>query len=72
MAVSAPPVARGLPVLGNTLSMAKDIGGFLTAQYLELGPVFGIRVLHRRFTVLAGVEANPLHDPGRHQASAHI
>ena len=58
MAVSAPPVARGLPVLGNTLSMAKDIGGFLTAQYLELGPVFGIRVLHRRFTVLAGVEAN--------------
>ena len=58
MAVSGPPVARGLPVLGNTVSMAKDIRRFLTEQYLELGPVFGVRMLHRRFTVLAGVEAN--------------
>ena len=58
MAVFTPPVSRGLPVLGNTLSMAKDIRRFLTAQYLELGPVFGVRLLHRRFTVLAGVEAN--------------
>ena len=58
MAVSTPPVSRGLPVLGNTLSMAKDIRRFLTEQYLELGPVFGVRMLHRRFTVLAGVEAN--------------
>ena len=58
MADSTPPVARGWPVLGNTLSMAKDIRRFLTAQYLELGPVFGARMLHRRFTVLAGVEAN--------------
>ena len=58
MADSTPPAARGLPVLGNTLSMAKDIRRFLTAQYLQLGPVFGVRMLHRRFTVLAGVEAN--------------
>lgn len=47
-----------MPVLGNTLSMAKDIRRFLTAQYLELGPVFGARMLHRRFTVPAGVEVN--------------
>ena len=58
MASSAPPVARGLPFIGNALSMARDIRGFLTSQYTELGPVFGIRMLHRRFTVLAGVEAN--------------
>ena len=58
MADSTPPVARGWPLLGNTLSMAKDIRRFLTEQYLELGPVFGVRMLHRRFTVLAGVEAN--------------
>ena len=38
--------------------MAKDIRRFLTAQYLELGPVFGARMLHRRFTVPAGVEVN--------------
>ena len=47
-----------MPVLGNTLSMATDIRRFLTAEYLEHGPVFGVRMLHRRFTVLAGVEAN--------------
>ena len=55
---SRPPVARGLPLVGNILPMARDIRRFLTAQYLELGPVFGVRMLHRRFTVLAGVEAN--------------
>ena len=55
---SRPPVARGLPLVGNVVPMARDIRGFLTARYLELGPVFGVRMLHRRFTVLAGVEAN--------------
>ena len=58
MASSTLPIARGLPFVGNALSMARDIRGFLTSQYMELGPVFGIRMLHRRFTVLAGVEAN--------------
>ena len=58
MASSRVPIARGLPLVGNALSMGKDIRGFLTAKYMELGPVFGIRMLHRRFTVLAGVEAN--------------
>ena len=58
MASSTLPIARGLPFVGNALSMARDIRGFLTSQYIELGPVFGIRMLHRRFTVLAGVEAN--------------
>ena len=58
MASSRLPTARGLPLVGNALSMARDIRGFLTDQYLALGPVFRIRMLHRRFTVLAGVEAN--------------
>ena len=58
MASSRVPIARGLPLVGNALSMGRDIRGFLTATYMELGPVFGIRMLHRRFTVLAGVEAN--------------
>ena len=71
MADSPPPAARGLPVLGNTLSMATDIRRFLTAQYLDLGPVFGVRALHRRFTVLAGVEANRfmIRDGARHLRS---
>lgn len=58
MAASRLPIARGLPLVGNALGVARDIRGFLTTQYMELGPVFGIRLLHRRFTVLAGVEAN--------------
>ena len=58
MASSRLPTARGLPLVGNALSMARDIRGFLTDQYLALGPVFRVRMLHRRFTVLAGVEAN--------------
>ena len=51
-------MAPGLPLVGNMLSMTRDIRGFLTDQYLALGPVFRIGLLHRRFTVLAGVEAN--------------
>ena len=34
--------------------------GFVTERYLELGPVYRIRVIGRRFTVLAGPEANRL------------
>ena len=52
------PDAPGLPLVGNTFSMLRDIRAFLTRSYLKLGPVFRIRLLHRRFTVLAGVEAN--------------
>ena len=52
------PSAPGVPGLGNVFSMLRDIRAFLTKSYRELGPVFRIRLLHRRFTVLAGVEAN--------------
>lgn len=52
------PLASGLPVLGNLQGLAKDTRGFLTAQYLEHGPVFRVRALNREYTVLAGPEAN--------------
>ncbi len=58
MEPSAVPLARGLPVIGNGFAMARDMGGFLMAQYRKLGPVFRIRLMNRRFTVLAGVDAN--------------
>ena len=38
--------------------MLRDMRGFVTKRYLELGPVYRIRLLNRRFTVLAGPEAN--------------
>ena len=53
-----PPMARGLPLFGSLFSILSDMQGFLTGQYLELGPVFRLRLLHRKFTVFAGPEAN--------------
>ena len=58
MESSTIPSARGLPGIGSVFDMARDTRAFLTESYLEHGPVFGMRLLNRRFTVLAGVEAN--------------
>ena len=58
MASSRIPIARGLPVAGNVFALMRDMRAFVTERYLELGPVFRIRVMNRRFTVLAGPEAN--------------
>lgn len=55
---ASPPLAQGLPLLGSVLDMSRDIRAFLTEQYLKLGPVFRLRLLHRKYTVLAGPEAN--------------
>ena len=52
------PKARGWPVLGNAFDMAGDLRGFLTRQYLELGPIFQVSALNSRVIVLAGPEAN--------------
>jgi cytochrome P450 len=40
--------------------MAKDPFRYLYRRYLELGPIFRLRLVKRRFTVLAGLEANQL------------
>ena len=52
------PRARGLPWIGNTLDLARHHERFLVEQYRRHGPVFEIRVLRNRYTVLAGLEAN--------------
>ena len=51
------PLASGLPLAGNAFEMNRDIGKFLTLQYLKLGPVFRCKAFHQRFTVIAGPEA---------------
>ena len=58
--VASPPIptARGWPIAGNVFALMRDMRGFVTERYLELGPVFRIRVMHRPFTVLAGIDAN--------------
>ena len=53
-----PPAARGLPLLGNALDLYQNAPRFLASLYLKLGPVFRIRLLRHRFTVLAGPDAN--------------
>ena len=51
-------MARGLPFFGNLFGVMGGMRAYLTQQYLELGPVFRLRLLNRELTVLAGVEAN--------------
>lgn len=53
-----PPLANGLPVLGNALDLAGDMGAFFRNKYLELGPIFRIRALNEEFVVIAGQEVN--------------
>lgn len=53
-----PPLANGLPLIGNVLDLAQDTRAFLLAQYQIHGPVFRVRALNREYTVLAGPEAN--------------
>ena len=45
-------------MVGDAFALAGNVGAFFTEQYLRLGPVFRVRALNRRFTVLAGPEAN--------------
>ena len=53
------PRASGhLPIIGHVLQFRKTINGFLTEQYQNLGPVFEVSLLGKKWLVLAGPEAN--------------
>ncbi|GIF23915.1 cytochrome P450 [Actinoplanes tereljensis] len=54
----SPPVAPGLPVLGNALRMMGDVQQFLVDTYREMGPVFRVRALNQAFVIMAGEQAN--------------
>ena len=51
------PRAWRLPVIGNTLQMARDPARFFVDCYRKFGPVFRVNVLGRTHTVIAGAEA---------------
>jgi len=53
-----PPMAKGLPLIGNVLDMARDPSDFFVRSYHELGPIFQIRIFNNAYTVLAGPKAN--------------
>ena len=52
-----PPQVRGIPLIGNTLAMAKDPARFFVDCYRRYGPVFRVRIMNHMYTVLAGAEA---------------
>jgi len=52
------PNVSGIPIIGSALELFGDIRAFFTAQYLQHGPVYRVKALHHRFTVLAGLDAN--------------
>ncbi|HQR04783.1 MAG: cytochrome P450 [Proteobacteria bacterium] len=56
-ALREPPLVRGLPIIGNTLDMARDPAKFFVKCYREYGPAYRIRIMGRTQTVLAGPEA---------------
>ena len=53
-----PPMADGMPILGSARPLMADPLAFLVQQYQKHGPVFSVKALNRRFTVLAGPAAN--------------
>lgn len=48
------PVAKGLPIFGDVTEVLR----FFTRQYMELGPIFQLKLFFKRYVVLAGPEAN--------------
>lgn len=55
---SSIPQVPGDPVLGHVRQFNGDLQTFLVDCHRVHGPVFGLRALTRRFTVLAGLSAN--------------
>jgi cytochrome P450 len=52
-----PPRVRGWPLVGNTLSFARDPAAFFLKCYREYGPVYQVSVLGNAYTCIAGAEA---------------
>ncbi len=52
------PKVPGLPFFGNAFSMNRDLPGFFLKHFRELGSVYEMSALGRKWVVLAGPEAN--------------
>jgi cytochrome P450 len=53
----APPRVPGLPLLGNTLSMAAGPARFFVDCYRKYGPAFKLKIMGSEYVVIAGPEA---------------
>jgi len=52
-----PPLVKGWPLLGSTFQFLSDAPGVLNRAYQKYGPVFRLRALWIRYTVIGGKEA---------------
>src|ERR1700679_1393172 len=56
-AAGRPPLVRVLPFFGNTFQFLGDTSRLLEDCYPRYGPVFRLRALWLKYTVIAGFEA---------------
>lgn len=52
-----PPLVKGWPLLGSTFQFLSDAPGVLNRAYRKYGPVFRLRALWIKYTVIGGREA---------------
>src|SRR5580658_1947369 len=59
-----PPLVKGWPLLGSTFQFLSDTPGVLNRAYRKYGPVFRLRALWIRYTVIGGKEAKLFMEQG--------
>jgi cytochrome P450/CRP-like cAMP-binding protein len=60
----------GAPLLGNTFQFLNDTSGLIAQSYKRFGPVFRLRALWLKYTVLGGFEARDFLNSG--EAEKHL
>ena len=59
-----PPLVKGWPLLGSTFHFLRDTPGVLNRAYRKYGPVFRLRALWIRYTIIGGKEAKLFMEQG--------
>ena len=65
-----PERVPGAPLLGNTFQFLSDTSGLIAQSYQRFGPVFRLRALWLKYTVLGGFEARDFLNSG--EAEKHL
>lgn len=65
-----PKRVPGLPLFGNTFQFLSDTSGLIARSYKRFGPVFRLRALWLKYTVIGGVEARDFLNSG--EAEEHL
>lgn len=65
-----PERAPGVPLFGNTFQFLSDTSGLIAQSYKRIGPVFRLRALWLKYTVIGGVEARDFLNSG--EAERHL